>query len=115
MPRSSQDGYLINWDTTAQMVRKNKASLPGVEPHLAALEKAHDEVVTSLRQRDALLEATQAMTRQLQVALAEGCDAAVRLRSFIKSVLGIHSEQLVAYGIKPIRKRGRRQAAALAN
>ena len=111
MPGSSQNGYLDNWDTTLRMVRKNKACLPGVEPHLAALETAHHEVATSLRQRDALQEASQTTTQQLQIALAEGRDAAVRLRSFIKSMLGIHSEQLAAYGIKPIRKRGRKQAA----
>ena len=111
MPGSTQDGCLNDWGITLRMVRKNEASLAGVEPHLRALEKAHHEVATSLRQRDELQEATQNMTRQLQVALAEGRDAAIRLRSFIKRKLGIHSEQLIAYGIKPIRKRGRKQAA----
>ena len=101
----SQDGYLKNWDRTLRAVRKNKAALPGVEPYLEVLEKAYSASTVNRIQRTVLLAASQEATQQLQASLAEGRDAASRLRNFIKSVLGSHSVQLLAYGIKPLGER----------
>ena len=111
MSKNSKDAWFEDWAATVRNVRKHKRSLAGVDPFLGTLEKAYQGAVANRSQCDALRAASQEATQELQVSLAECRDAAIRLRSFIKSKLGIHSAQLVAYGIKPIRKRGRRKAA----
>jgi hypothetical protein len=111
MTRNSQDALFESWATMVRNVRKNKGGLAGVEPFLGALEKAYHGAVANRSQSEGLRAASQEATQQLQASLTEARDAAIRLRSFIKSKLGIHSAQLVAFGIKPIRKRGSRRKA----
>ena len=110
MPKNAQTEIFEDWATMVRAARKSKACLAGVEPYLGTLEKAHQSAVKSRKQRDVLSAASQEATQQLQYALADGRDAASRLRSFIKSKLGAHSEQLVAFGIQPIRRRRRKLA-----
>jgi len=115
----SQTDYLYDWERILRAVRKNKASLPGIEPYVAGLEKAYNDTIVHRIQKAVLLAASQEATQQLHASLAEGCDAASRLRNFIKSVLGSYSVELLAYGMKPISKRRSRskktQTEATAN
>ena len=77
--------------------------MAGIVPYRTRLEASHNEAVVFRRQRDSLRLQTQEATRRLHQALAEGEDAAFRMRSFAKGVFGLRSEKLVGYGIK-IRK-----------
>ena len=119
MAGDSQADCLYDWDRILRAVRKNKIVLPGVDPYLEGLEKAYSNTTVHRIQRAVLQAASREATQQLQASLTEGRDAASRLRSFIKSVLGNHSVQLLAYGMKPISKRRSRskktQAEATAN
>ena len=54
--------------------------------------------------------AAEKATQQLHEAMAQGREAALRLRSFLKGCLGVHNEELVRFGVAPIRKRGPRRA-----
>lgn len=119
MAGNSQADYLWDWDRILRAVRKNKASLPGVEPYLEGLAKTYRDTTVHRVHKAVLLAASKEATQQLQTSLAEGRDAASRLRSFIKSLLGSHSVELLAYGIKPLGERRSRskkpQAEVIAN
>lgn len=119
MAGNSQADCQYDWDRILRAVRKNKAVLPGVDPYLEGLEKAYSNTTVHRIQRTVLQAASREATQQLQTSLAEGRDAATRLRSFIKSLLGSHSVQLLAYGIKPVGERRPRskkaQAEAITN
>lgn len=105
--RQSQVRQLQNESKLIEMVRQSQGDLLGVAPFLATLEKAHTEAMSSRSQRESLAAATREATRRLGKDLAAAGDAAIALRSFIKSVLGFRSPRLGLYGIK-VRKRGRR-------
>ena len=103
----SQDDQIHRGRKLLQAVRENERELPGVAPFCAALEKVYEQAVSAKNRREALVAASQEATRQLNQDLAVTRDAAIALRSFIKSVLGCRNPKLGHYGIKPIRKRGR--------
>lgn len=108
MARDSQSGMLAEWSALLKEVRANEAELAGVARYRDALEKTYAEAQATKGQRDALHTSTMDATRRLSKAFAEGRDASIALRSFIRSVLGVRAEKLRRYGIKPLRKRARR-------
>jgi hypothetical protein len=108
----SQDDQIHRGNELLQAVRENKRELPGVAPFCEALEKVYEQAVSSKNRREALMVASQEATRHLNQDLVAAQDAAIALRSFIKSVLGCRNPKLGHYGIKPIRKRPERQVAA---
>jgi hypothetical protein len=108
MRRDSQIGMLAEWSELLKEVRANEADLAGVARYRDALEKTYAEAQDTKSRRDALQASTMDATRRLNKAFAEGRDASIALRSFIRGVLGIRAEKLRRYGIKPLRKRARR-------
>ena len=107
-PNSKED-RLANWGDLVENARENEAQLPGAAPLIESLATAHHQVLMLSGRRDSLLAAAQELTPQVNRAMAEGADAAIRLRHFIKVVLGIHTEELLRYGIRPVRNRSRNQ------
>jgi hypothetical protein len=75
---------------------------------VAALEESYDQATSLRTRRDALLASAMEATAQMNEAFAESRDAAMALRSCIKAVLGPRSKELVRFGIKPLRGRGRK-------
>ncbi|HEX9940498.1 MAG TPA: hypothetical protein VGG03_00665 [Thermoanaerobaculia bacterium] len=108
MPRSSKNPFLNEWYGLLQAVRENESELAGVAPLREALEKAYARTEAFSSLRDTLYTSAQDATQRYHEAVAEGKDASIRLRSYIKGMLGIWTEKLLLYGIRPIRKRGRR-------
>jgi hypothetical protein len=91
----------------AEAARQNEAKLPGTASLVISLAGTRSQIRMLSDRRDSLLAAARELTKQVNRALAEGAAVAIRLRSTIKGSLGIHTEELVHYGIKPIRKRSR--------
>ena len=114
MPKNAQDDLFEDWATTVRTVRKNKAR-PGRSGAVSGRRwRRH---ITGLSRTGARATCSERPPRKRPSSCRTRWPKAVmrpcRLRSFIKSKLGIRSEQLLAYGIKPLRKRrsGRRKAA----
>jgi hypothetical protein len=106
MPKNSQEGMLSDWEQLLAAVGANREDLPHVETVRARLA-AHVEDLRLLHSdRDRLRTETRRMTEEILQGFAEGGDLAIRLRSYVRSTYGIHSDKLLEFGIKP---RGRRR------
>jgi len=103
----AQDDTFREWESLLTTVRQHQDELAGVTPFRDALATAHLAAVTSRNVRDSLAASAMEETRRLNEAVAAGCDAASRLRHYIKSVLGVRSEKLSRHGIKARGKRAR--------
>jgi hypothetical protein len=97
----SQDAIFDEWGRMVCAARKDEAKMDGLAPFRVALETFHVDAVACKQQRDALRAQTQKATQRLHRALAEGEEAASRMRHFVKGVFGPRSEKLVRYGAKP--------------
>ncbi len=104
MSKKAQDNQVHDPAVLLKAVRENEAELPGVAPYTEALEGSHAQAVGSLSRRRALVAAAKEATQHLHKDLAASREAAVRLRHYIKSVLGFRTEKLRRYGIKPRRR-----------
>ena len=107
MSRKRQDQVLDEWGDLLNEVRKTRAELPGIAPFMTKLEGAHTRARTAKSLRDPHQARAREETRKLHAALDEGQEAAISLRSYIKSVLGTRTEKLCRYGMKPRPKRVR--------
>lgn len=105
MPRSAQNELLHEWAKLLKAVRENEDRFPGIAPQVEALQKAYTDARSHRSIRDSLAASTRDATQRLQNSLDEGRDAAISLRSLVKGTLGVRTEELTVYGIKPRRKR----------
>ena len=97
------------WETLLEAVRETEPYLAGVAPFRDTLEDARARVLLLKTTRDAQVAAAHEARQSYQEALTAGKDAAVALRGFIQSVLGMRNEQLLCYGIQPRGNRCRRK------
>jgi hypothetical protein len=97
------------WETLLESVRETEQDLAGVAPFRDALADAHTRTLQLKTTRDAQLIAAWEARQSYRQALSEGHDAAVALRNFIQSVLGMRNEKLLCYGIQPRGSRCRRK------
>jgi phage terminase Nu1 subunit (DNA packaging protein) len=104
---NTKEARLESWGDLVEAARRNEAKLPGTLSLVSSLAGTRSQVRMLIDRRESLLAAAQKLTQQLNQAVAEGEAVAIRLRSTIKGSLGIHTEELLHYGIKPIRKRSR--------
>ncbi|MFL6194221.1 MAG: hypothetical protein ACJ75H_08625 [Thermoanaerobaculia bacterium] len=105
MARTSLADVIKEWKQLLATVAANKADLPTLEEYRVQLETelagAEEESI-----RQATLQAgVQQTTRNLEGFLTRGREAAVRMRSGIRSKYGLKSEKLTEFGMKPQRKR----------
>jgi hypothetical protein len=107
MPRHTQEGQFQDWESLVKEVQKTP-ELAGAAPFVKALAKVHLEAVCYRALRDELYAASQRATRRLNESCGAGKEAAIALRSFVKSKLGYRNEELVRFGIAPQRRRVRR-------
>ncbi|MFL6235343.1 MAG: hypothetical protein ACJ76N_19565 [Thermoanaerobaculia bacterium] len=102
MSKSSQEGTLSDWDQLLAAVEANQEDLPHVGGLRAQLAERVAGIRTLQTERDLLRMELQGTTPRLQQALAKGRDLASRLRAFVRSTYGIHSDKLIEFGIKPL-------------
>jgi hypothetical protein len=62
--------------------------------------------------QDALQAQRQAVTQELEKLVAQGKETSIRLRGVARADLGPRSEQLVHFGVAPLRKRSARTVKA---
>jgi hypothetical protein len=108
MRASSQDNQIEDWSNLLHATRDCEGELSRVSTLVATFEESYDQAVSLRARRDALLASAMETTAQMKEAFAESHDAALALRSYIKAVLGPRSKELVRFGIKPLRGRGRK-------
>ncbi|HEX6898885.1 MAG TPA: hypothetical protein VF789_04195 [Thermoanaerobaculia bacterium] len=104
MPKARKD-LLQEWEELLTAVRETERDLGPVAPYYEALAGEHTQALVFKSLRDSLEASTANASRRLDQTLDRGQRAAVKLRAFIRSVLGLQSEGLRRYGMKPYRGR----------
>ena len=109
MPQASFADFVTEWDLLLAAANANAENLP----QLAALR---DELLSTVQQAKTL-DARQASlradfsqaTRDLEATMARGKDLATRLRAGVRSQYGTKGEKLAEFGMRPRRKRPKKQ------
>jgi hypothetical protein len=109
----SQADEMFDWEGLVAAGRKNGAQLPEIETVLAPLQGVIEEVKTLKVQQKDLEGNRQAATQRLKELRLRGVEEARRLRDYIRSRLGSKNEQLVQFGVMPIRRRSRKAKTEL--
>lgn len=113
MSGTSQADEMFDWESLVAAGRKNLTQLPDIETVLAPLQGVIDDV-KALRVHQKDLEGNrQATTQKLKELRLQGVEEARRLRDYIRSRLGSKNEQLVQFGVAPLRRRTRKSKAEL--
>ena len=97
------------WQTLLEAVRETEQDLAGVAPFRDTLAEAYTRALLLKTTRDTQVVAAREARQSYRQALHSGQDAAVALRNFIQSVLGMRNEKLLCYGMQPRGKRCRRK------
>jgi hypothetical protein len=96
---------LVAWEALLGAVSDHGSDLARVEPHRAALADTLEKIKQAKVLQVAHRATKQRTTQTLKAMLMEGKDRAARLRGAIRAELGTANEQLVQFGIPPIRRR----------
>jgi hypothetical protein len=111
MKNNSYADMVRQWEKLLAAVQEKAESLPSVEIHRTAMELVFGEVKDVKARQDSLQAARQAATQELDALLTKAGEASMRLRGVVKADIGPKSEQLVHFGVAPLRKRSRRATA----
>ncbi len=106
--------HLRKWDSLLNAVADHAAELAPIEAHRAALADSLDKARQAKGLQESHLATKQVMTQNLSEIFTEGKDRATRLRGAIRAELGLTTEQLVQFGIHPVRRRPSRHKPAAA-
>jgi len=109
---SSYSDLIREWEMLLNAVLLNALSLPSAEVFRAALAQTLALVKDAKARQDALQAQRQGVTQELEKLVAEGKETSIRLRGVARADLGPRSEQLVHFGVAPLRKRTARTAKA---
>ncbi|HYG65688.1 MAG TPA: hypothetical protein VEL74_24100 [Thermoanaerobaculia bacterium] len=109
MARTGFESNLNDWENLLNQVRELAHKYPYLESFRIELEEAAGKARAAKAQQMALQAASQQATHQVATALVQGRDAAIRMRSYLRGCLGFRNEELVRFGVAPIRKRGPRK------
>jgi hypothetical protein len=97
--------FLVDWEALLGAVDDHGPDLAPVEAHRAALA----DILLKIKETKVLQESHRATrqrtTQKLKAMFLEGKDRAARLRGAVKAELGTGNEQLVQFGIPPVRRR----------
>jgi hypothetical protein len=92
---------------------ENAATLPDVSAERAVLERELTTVEDAKSRQDSFVGGKQRATQEMREAFGRAREAFLQLQSAAKFKLGPHNEKLASYQVKPLRKRGARQAVKL--
>ncbi len=106
--RKSPKNAFAEWEALLQAVRETEGDLGCVTPFREALANAQAQALTFKTLRDSLEASVGDASHRLRNAMITGEDAAVSLRCFLRSMLGVRNEKLLRYGILPLGGRRRR-------
>ncbi len=103
---------MLDWQKLLAACADNAAALTTAEPQRALVEKMLQEAQALKAQQNSRTASKQSTVQQLEGLLRDGREAARRLRSMVKALLGTDQESLVQFGIAPNRKRGKKKKPA---
>src|SRR4029077_9697384 len=106
-PKSQAD-VMADWEELLDAVQKNPDLQPSVETERQSLAQSLTDVQTLKNRQNELRGLRQEVTQQLGVAIEQGKDTALKVRSVVKGKVGPKNERLVHFNIAPIRKRPRK-------
>jgi hypothetical protein len=113
-PKSLAD-VLHDWQELLAASADNAADLAAAEPQRQAVEE-HLKTARELRARQESHRASrQQLTKEIKQLIADGQEAARRLRSGVKANIGTKTERLTQFKIAPIRPRGGKSKAPQVN
>jgi len=96
---------LVEWESLLDAVADHGADLARVDPYRAALADALAKIKETKSLQISHRATKQRTTQQLKAMLVETKDRAARLRGAIRAEMGTANEQLVQFGISPLRPR----------
>jgi hypothetical protein len=96
---------LQEWDALLGAVTDHGSALSPVDPHRTALADILQKIKQAKVLQDSHRATKQRTTQQLKELLVEGKDRAARLRGAVRAEMGTGNEQLVQFGIHPVRRR----------
>jgi hypothetical protein len=96
---------LREWEALLGAVTDHGSELAPVEPHRTALADTLQRIKQAKVLQDSHRATKQRTTQKLKEMLVEGKDRAARLRGAIRAEMGTGNEQLVQFGIQPVRRR----------
>ena len=92
-----------DWEGLLGACAKSADLLPGVDPLTGPVETLLTQLKDLKVRQEDLIGQRKALTQSMTQVLAEGRDAARKLRDFVRVHLGARSEQLTQFGISPLR------------
>jgi hypothetical protein len=104
-PGKSFSDLLVEWDSLLDAVAGHGDNLARVDPYRAALADTLAKIKEAKSLQVSHRATKQRTTQQLKAMLLEGKDRAARLRGAIRAEMGTANEQLVQFGISPLRPR----------
>lgn len=107
MARQTFGVTVESWRQLLDSLEENAADFPEVDQHRAKLKAMYERVYKLEQERAALEAAKLAATQEIRDLLEKGRTTATYLRSAVKIRYGNRSEQLVAFGMQPLRTRPR--------
>lgn len=113
MPTGSFGNEMRDMEGALAAFADNAELLGGAEPQRAALAVIVAEIKVLKDRQDSHTAARQEVTQQLREAMTRGREAARRLRSAVRAILGTKNERLVQFKVAPLRKRSRKAASKL--
>ncbi len=109
MPREPYAKTVERWRQFLAQVEETGVKVPGPDGKMAELAAMHERAQQLVTERAVLKAAMQTATQELQEILEKGRMKHTVLRLSLKEELGDGNELLVAFGIRPSRKRSQRR------
>ncbi len=101
---ASHADFQTDWEGLVTAAQENAANLPAAEAHRVVMEGVLGDFKTTKALQNTHRAGKQKATQDLKDILTRGKEMAIRLRGAIKADLGLKSEELVLYGILPVRR-----------
>jgi hypothetical protein len=108
---NAQADFVTDWEATLTNCRNRAAELPDLSTYIGPLETLLAEAKMLTARKKSLRGVKQQETLDLQEVMIKGREAALRLRAALKAHYGSKSERLIEFGMRPLRKRGRKPDA----
>ena len=109
MPKITEYGKTFrDWEGLLGACAQNAGLLPTVEPLKTALEALLNQARELKLEQEGFAGQKKGVTERLQKSVADGREAARKLRAHVLSQIGSKTEVLSAFGISPIRKKARK-------
>lgn len=105
---SSRADTVLDAEELVAAVEANAELLPDIDRHKTPVVETLSEVKGLSVQQQALTADRQRLTQQLKTSIRRLKDLTMHLRAAVRADIGLRSEKLVHFKLKPLRPRQRR-------